>query len=155
MIGLIKLALGLARLGALVNFISTTVIIGFTAGAGLLIIARAAAEFFRPRRAAAPGSFVQTRWRRSARHAREIDPWTAAVGVVTLVAALGGRRVLPRVPYMLTGMIVGSVFAYALARAGVAQVATVGALPSALAAAVAAGVLRATRGARSRRSRSR
>ena len=39
MIGLIKLALGIARLGALVNFISTTVVVGFTAGAGILIAA--------------------------------------------------------------------------------------------------------------------
>jgi len=36
MIGLIKLALGLARLGALVNFISTTVIIGFTASGDVI-----------------------------------------------------------------------------------------------------------------------
>jgi SulP family sulfate permease len=61
-----------------------------------------------------------------------MDRWTAAVGVVTLVASLAARRVLPRVPYLLTGMIVGSVFAYALARAGIAQVATVGPLPSAV-----------------------
>ncbi len=47
MIGLIKLGLGLARLGALVNFISTTVVVGFTAGAGLLDRRRAAGEFLR------------------------------------------------------------------------------------------------------------
>ena len=46
MIGLIKLALGFARLGALVNFVSTTVVIGFTAGAGLLIIAAQLSNFF-------------------------------------------------------------------------------------------------------------
>ncbi|HEY6356159.1 MAG TPA: SulP family inorganic anion transporter, partial [Burkholderiaceae bacterium] len=46
MIGVIKLGLGVARLGALVNFISRTVIIGFTAGAGLLIIAAQLRNFF-------------------------------------------------------------------------------------------------------------
>ena len=46
MIGVLKLALGVARLGALVNFISITVIIGFTAGAGLLIIAAQLRNFF-------------------------------------------------------------------------------------------------------------
>ncbi len=39
MVGLIQLTMGLARLGALVNFISHSVIVGFTAGAALLIIA--------------------------------------------------------------------------------------------------------------------
>ena len=36
--GLFQLALGLARMGALVNFISHTVIVGFTAGAAILVI---------------------------------------------------------------------------------------------------------------------
>ena len=53
MVGLIKLGLGVARLGALVNFISTTVIVGFTAGAGLLDHQRAIAQLLRHRRAAA------------------------------------------------------------------------------------------------------
>ena len=38
--------MGVARLGALVNFISHTVIVGFTAGAGLLIIAAQLKNFF-------------------------------------------------------------------------------------------------------------
>jgi SulP family sulfate permease len=37
MVGVFQLAMGLARLGVLVNFVSHSVIVGFTAGAGLLI----------------------------------------------------------------------------------------------------------------------
>ena len=130
MIGLIKLGLGVARLGALVNFISTTVILGFTAGAGLLIIAAQLRNFFglavaqEPSFAEAIATFFT--------HLGDIDGWAAAVGTVTLVAALLAKRLVPRIPYMLAAMIVGSAFAYALARAGVAQVATIGALPSAI-----------------------
>ena len=36
MVGLFELALGLARMGALVNFISHSVVVGFTAGAAIL-----------------------------------------------------------------------------------------------------------------------
>lgn len=39
MVGVIRLAMGLARLGVLVNFVSDAVIIGFTASAGILISA--------------------------------------------------------------------------------------------------------------------
>jgi SulP family sulfate permease len=130
MIGLIKLGLGVTRLGALVNFISTTVILGFTAGAGLLIIAAQLRNFFglavaqEPSFAGAIATFFT--------HLGDIDGWAAAVGTVTLVAALLAKRLVPRIPYMLAGMIVGSAFAYALARAGVEQVATIGALPSAI-----------------------
>ncbi|MGH8800277.1 MAG: SulP family inorganic anion transporter, partial [Casimicrobiaceae bacterium] len=130
MIGLIKLGLGLARLGSLVNFISTTVIVGFTAGAGLLIVAAQLANFF-GLPAAHPASFTHA-LASFAQNASGIDRWTVAVGAVTLAAALAGRRALPRIPYMLTGMVAGSVFAYALARAGVAHVPTIGPLPSAL-----------------------
>ncbi|MBN1220399.1 MAG: sulfate permease [Anaerolineae bacterium] len=37
LVGLIQLVIGLARLGALVNFVSHSVIVGFSAGAGILI----------------------------------------------------------------------------------------------------------------------
>src|SRR5688572_16088893 len=44
--GAIQLAMGIARMGMLVNFISHTVIVGFTAGAALLIIASQVRNFF-------------------------------------------------------------------------------------------------------------
>ncbi|HEY8623971.1 MAG TPA: SulP family inorganic anion transporter [Casimicrobiaceae bacterium] len=130
MIGLIKLGLGVARLGVLINFISTTVIIGFTAGAGLLIVAAQLRNFFGL--AVAQESSFAGAMSTFFTHLGDIDGWTAAVGAVTLAAGLVSKRLVPRVPYMLTGMIVGSAFAYALARAGVAQVTTIGALPSAI-----------------------
>src|SRR5215510_15585075 len=46
MVGLLQLGMGIARLGALVNFISHTVVVGFTSGAGLLIIAAQLKNFF-------------------------------------------------------------------------------------------------------------
>ena len=130
MIGLIKLGLGLARLGVLVNFISTTVIVGFTAGAGLLIISAQLANFFglslpqEPSFAAAVAQFAS--------HVGELDLWATAVGAVTLVAALLSRRVLPRVPHMLIGIVAGALVAHIFERNGLAQVRTIGALPSAV-----------------------
>ena len=47
--GLFELALGLARMGVLVNFISHTVVIGFTAGAALLHCRKPDQEFLRSR----------------------------------------------------------------------------------------------------------
>ena len=46
LVGIIQLAFGLVRLGALVNFISHTVVIGFTAGAAILIAASQLRHFF-------------------------------------------------------------------------------------------------------------
>jgi len=130
MIGLIKLGLGVARLGALVNFISITVVVGFTAGAGLLIISAQLRNFFGLSVAQEPsfvGALVTF-----GRHLGEIDPWTTLVGVASLAAVLIGRQLIPRVPPLLTGLVLGGLVAYLLARQGVGHVATVGALPSAI-----------------------
>ena len=130
MIGLIKLALGLARLGLLVNYISTTVVVGFTAGAGLLIIAAQLRNFFGLQVPQSSSFFVALTT--FVEHLQEAQVGSVAVGVVTLAAALAGKRWLPKVPYMLTGMVAGGLFAYALATLNIANVPTLGALPSAL-----------------------
>ncbi len=130
MIGLIKLGLGLARLGALVNFISTTVVVAFTAGAGLLIIGAQLRNFFGlaiPQQTSFVAALTDF-----AMHLPETHVPTLAVAVATLGAALAGRRWLPRVPYMLTGIVAGGVTAAALKAAGAGAVATIGALPSAV-----------------------
>ena len=130
MIGLIKLSLGLARLGGLVDYISTTVVVGFTAGAGLLIIAAQLRNFFGLHVPQTSSFFVALST--FVVHLPEVQPWTVAVGAVTFAAAWAGKRWLPRIPYMLTGMVAGGVLAYLLSAMGIASVRTLGALPSAL-----------------------
>ena len=130
MVGVIELAMGLARLGALVNFISQTVIVGFTAGAGLLIIAGQLGHFFGVHSGGAGDFFAMLS--DFAHRAATFDPPTLAIGLVTVAAAVGGRRWWPRMPYMITGLVVGSVFAWVLTRTGSARPETVGALASAI-----------------------
>jgi len=130
MVGMIKLGLGLARLGSLVNFISTAVVIGFTAGAGVLIVGAQLRNFFGIAVPQEP-SFIAG-LRDFLTHLDETNPAVLAVGVFTLLAAMAGKRWLPRVPYMLTGIVLGALFALALSLLGIATVPTIGALPSAI-----------------------
>ncbi len=126
--GILQFAMGVARLGALVNFISHTVIVAFTAGAGLLIVAAQLRNFFGVP-VPAGGGFFETLHAFFVR-AAGIDPWIAATGGVTLAVALASRKLLPRIPYMIVAMVAGSLFAYALAATGTAKVPVLGALPS-------------------------
>ena len=126
LVGAIQLAMGVARLGALVDFISHTVVVGFTAGAALLIVASQLHNFFGV--AIPPGAGFFGSVRKLATSLDASDPWIAATGAFTIAAALGARRLAPRIPPMIVAMIAGSVFAWLLARAGVAQVPTVGTL---------------------------
>lgn len=109
MAGVIQLIMGLARMGALVNFISHTVIVGFTAGAALLIAGSQLKNFFGidvPR-----GAHFHEVLIYFARHLMDIQPWVLAVGLVTLVAGLLSRLYLKKVPYMIVAMVAGSVMA--------------------------------------------
>ncbi len=130
MVGLFQFAMGLARLGTLVNFISHTVIVGFTAGAGLLIIAAQLRTFFGVRAEGHAAFFENIH--AFVTHIATADPWTTATGVVTLAVALVARRNLERVPFMVVAMVAGSLFAWLLSLAGVGHIPTVGKLPSGL-----------------------
>lgn len=133
MVGLIQLGLGWARLGAVVNFISHTVIVGFTAGAACLIMASQIKHFLGldvPRGAA----FHQTLLY-AVEHLGETHVWVALVGAVTLAASMLARRFVPKLPYMIVAMLAGGVFAAVLnVVLGVdrTRITTVGALPSVL-----------------------
>jgi SulP family sulfate permease len=110
--GLFELAMGAARLGGLVNFISHTVLVGFSTGAAILIATSQLKAFF-----GIPippdASFVET-LRQLATQIRNVNPWITAVGVFTLFAGILARRHLERVPFMISATIAGSLFAVAL-----------------------------------------
>jgi SulP family sulfate permease len=128
LVGLLQLAMGIARLGALVNFISHTVVVGFTAGAGLLIIAAQLRNFFGVPVPAGLGFFETLG--AFLQRLREIDPGITLTGAATLAVAIAGKRFLHRIPYMIVAMIAGSLVGYALVTSGTFHVPTVGALPS-------------------------
>lgn len=133
LVGVIQLAMGLARLGTLLNFVSHTVVVGFTAGAGILIVVAQLGNFLGlilPR----GGSILET-LAAAARGLEDVKPWAVAVGVATLCAGLAARRWMPRVPYMVVAMAVGGLVAYALNSAlGVENtgITVLGPLPGAL-----------------------
>ena len=107
--GLIQLGMGAARLGGLVNFISHTVILGFTAGAALLIASSQIKNFFGldiPR-----GAHFHEVLLQFGTHVMESQPWVVTVGAVTLLSGILARRYLERLPYMIVAMIVGGVAA--------------------------------------------
>jgi len=129
--GVFELAMGLARLGGLVNFISHTVIIGFSTGAAVLIAVSQIKPFFGIE-IPGHGSFFET-LRYFATHLPDINPWVTAVGVFTVASGLAARRYVPRVPYMISATVAGSLVAVALdhlAGNAVTGIRTVGALPS-------------------------
>lgn len=110
--GVYQLAFGLARLGALVNFVSHTVVIGFTAGAAILIVTsqmKHITGIFIPK----GQSFLHT-WVDLYHGIGELNFYLILIAVVTLIAAILTKRLFPKAPNLLIGMVVGSLVAIAL-----------------------------------------
>jgi SulP family sulfate permease len=133
MVGLIQIAMGVAKLGTLVNFISHSVVVGFTAGAAILIAAQQITNFFG---IAIPqgADFHETLWH-FATGLDQMDGFITLIGVVTLVSGILMRRYFPRFPYMIVAMLTGTAVSVGLNLyfgRGNTGIETVGALPASL-----------------------
>ena len=105
-VGLMQMALALARLGTLANFISPAVMLGFTSGAAGLIAWYALAGLLG---ASGRESPLRT-W------ATGVSPAALVVGGLTLAAALAGRRWWRRGPHALLALLLGLLATWALAQ---------------------------------------
>lgn len=108
--GLIQLALGLARMGTLVNYVSHSVILGFTGGAAILIATSQLKHVFgisMPR----GGEFLE-KWEHIIYGLPDTNIYVFVIAIVTLLTALLIKKFIPKVPNLLAAMVVGSVLAY-------------------------------------------
>ena len=106
MVGVIQITMGLAKLGSLVNFISHSVIIGFTAGAAILICVHQLKNFFGielPRGEHFIGILVDF-----FNSIGSTNGYVLAVGAITLFSGIASRYFLKKIPYMIVAMLVGS-----------------------------------------------
>jgi SulP family sulfate permease len=107
--GVYQLAFGIARLGSLVNFVSHTVVIGFTAGAAVLIATsqmKHITGIFVPK----GETFIHT-WVDVILGIGEINLYLVAIALATLISAILAKLFMPKLPNLLIGMFVGSVLA--------------------------------------------
>jgi SulP family sulfate permease len=112
LVGVFQLLLGVLRFGTLVNFVSHTVVVGFTAGAAVLIATSQVKNFFgiTIARGASVAQVLQGLWEQ----AGQINPFITGVALATVLCCVAAKRWLPRVPHMIVGMVSGSVLAYGL-----------------------------------------
>jgi SulP family sulfate permease len=108
--GVFQLAMGLARMGTLVNFVSHVVVSGFTAGAAILILLSQLKHLLGLN--IRSGSSMVATLRNIAAHSGETNPWALGLGLATLGVALLSKRLFPKIPHLLVGLVFSSVAAY-------------------------------------------
>ncbi len=127
--GVYQLAFGLGRLGSLVNFVSHTVVIGFTAGAAILIATSQMKNIFGihvPK----GESFLHT-WIDIGTNFGSMNMNVFIVAICSIVIALLIKRFTPKIPNLLVALIVGSFVAIFLGGEA-SGIALVGEIPSQL-----------------------
>jgi len=110
--GCYQLAFGLARMGALVNFVSHTVVIAFTAGAAILIVTsqlKHILDIYVPK----GESFLHT-WIDLWQGMGQLNLAAVIVGTTTLAVAIALKVYWSRSPNLLLALIVGGILTYFL-----------------------------------------
>lgn len=127
MAGIIELGLGLFKLGAIVNFISNTVVVAYTSAVGVLIMTTQLRGFFGLE---IPGaSDFGASLLSSVKALPHLSLPVTAVALATVIAGVASRRWLRHVPYMIPAILAGSLAGVAVNAVAPGSVSTVGALP--------------------------
>ncbi|WP_202369297.1 SulP family inorganic anion transporter [Pseudomonas sp. MWU318] len=104
--GIFQWLLGLLRFGALVNFVSHSVVLGFTLGAAVVIAIGQLPNLLGldlPAKATALASLMDL-----LQHLRAVDKPSLVLGVATVLVGFVLRQLLPRWPTLLITLVLGS-----------------------------------------------
>jgi len=112
MVGCIQLGFGLLKVGNLAQFISRSVLIGFTSGAGLLIALNQVPVFLGL--TLPPVHHLLARFSETFRHFNEVNFYALGLGTGTLILLFAGKRWLPRWPTALITMALAGAVVWAL-----------------------------------------
>ena len=133
MVGVFELGLGLARMGAIVNFISHSVVVGFTTGAAILIASKQLKNFFGvpiPR----GGNLFET-LHHFILQVPNTNYYILMIAMATLVSGLLVKKYFPKIPFLIVALLTGSFLGVALNLMfgkDITGIVTVGALPQTL-----------------------
>jgi SulP family sulfate permease len=133
LVGIMEFGFAWLKLGGLLNFISHTVIVGFTAGAACLIAVSQIKNFFGIT-VPVGVSFMET-IRFFALHIGDINPFTLGTALVALGTGIFFRKFFKKVPYMIPVIVIGSIAGVIINQyfgIDTTHLRTVGALPNGL-----------------------
>jgi len=112
MAGVFLLAMGLARFGAMIKFIPYPVTTGFTSGIAVIIFSSQIKDLLGLRMGAVPPEFLE-KWRAYAENFTTWDSHAVGVGLGSLGVLLLVRRFVPRIPWGIVAVVVGSLVVWA------------------------------------------
>lgn len=109
--GIFQLALGIGRMGTLINFVSHVVVVGFTAGAAILIMFSQLKHLLGLSLQSVPSLMESVK--AIVENAGQINIYALGTGLFALLSAILSKRFFPRVPNLLVALVLSSLLAFA------------------------------------------
>lgn len=126
MAGAFLVLLGVFRLGTIIKYIPYPIVVGFTSGIAVTIFTTQVKDLLGLTTGPVPADFV-AKWAAYVQALPTVDPWSTAVGVLSVVAIALTPRLSRKVPGSLVAIVVMTVAAYLLRTyAGVESIETIG-----------------------------
>jgi SulP family sulfate permease len=128
LVGAIAVVARILRLGFLVNFISESVLTGFSAGAAIYIATTQLGKLFGIE--GAKGEFIE-RIVYIVQHLGTTNPWSLGLGLAVIAVLLAAERLAPRVPWALV-VVAASILLMVFTRLGGHGIRITGEIPAGL-----------------------
>lgn len=124
--GIMLLAMGFLKLGAVIKFIPYPIVIGFTSGIALTIFSTQIKDFFGLTTPALPSGFIE-KWGVYLQHFDSINWWAALIAVVSVAIIVFTPKISKKVPGSLVALVVMTLAAYLIKTyGGVTTIETIG-----------------------------
>jgi len=111
--GLLLMAMGVARLGTVIQFVPYPVTVGFTSGIALIIATSQLRDLLGLDLATLPPRFLE-QLSAYAAHAASVQPTTLAIGLLSIVVTVYWQRVTTRVPGSLVAIVLATALVHGL-----------------------------------------
>lgn len=126
MAGIFLILLGAFHLGTIIKYIPYPIVVGFTSGIAVTIFTTQVKDLFGLSIENVPADFIE-KWIVYFRHFTTLDPWSTAVGILSVVIIAVAPRFSHKIPGSLVAIILMTVGVYLLKQyAGVTTVETIG-----------------------------
>ena len=126
MAGVFLIMFGVLHLGTIIKYIPYPIIVGFTSGIAVTIFTTQVKDLLGMTIDSVPADFVE-KWIAYGSHVQTVDPWSAAVGLLSVVVIALTPKVSKKIPGSLVAIILMTVAALLLRQyAGVTSIETIG-----------------------------
>lgn len=124
--GIMLLAMGFLKLGAVIKFIPYPIVIGFTSGIALTIFSTQIKDFFGLTTPALPSGFIE-KWAVYITHFDSVNWWAAIIAVVSVIIIIFTPKISKKVPGSLVALVVMTIAGYLMKTyGGITTIETIG-----------------------------